>query len=109
MNMKSVDPRNIGKDEYKIGRFWIVQDINGWHVDNRDETLGCFSTQAEAEYAANVAVYGEPATERQINYMIALGVNIDQYISKRQASQIIDAAKAGELGSIGYFLADGSN
>ena len=53
----------------------------------------------------------EPATQKQINYLHLLGVDIDSYrpISKRRASELIDVAKSGNLGSYNLFYIDGSN
>jgi hypothetical protein len=49
------------------------------------------------------------ATEAQIRYLNVLGVAIEPHMTKARASQLIDAAKAGELGSVGGFYKDGSN
>ena len=49
------------------------------------------------------------ATDAQIRYLHILGVAIEPDMTKSRASQLIDAAKAGELGSVGGFYRDGSN
>ena len=49
------------------------------------------------------------ATEAQIRYLNSLGVAIEKNMTKGRASQLIDAAKAGELGSVNGFYKDGSN
>ena len=62
------------------------------------------------EPAATVANNGQPmATERQIIYLRSLGVQIERNMSKSRASQLIDAAKSHELGSVNGFYSDGSN
>ena len=51
----------------------------------------------------------ETATERQISYLIDLGVSIEYGMTKGRASQLIEAAKQGILGSAYGFYTDGSN
>lgn len=52
----------------------------------------------------------DPATSKQIEYIVALNVNIDgMTLTKGQASTIIDAAKNGTIGSLGMFYNGGSN
>jgi hypothetical protein len=51
-----------------------------------------------------------PATPRQRQYLVDLGVNIaGKQISKKQASELIDGAKSGSIGHLGFFFTDGSN
>lgn len=51
-----------------------------------------------------------PATYRQKVYLTNLGVAYDsKTLTKGRASQLIDAAKGGHLGSVGGFYNDGSN
>lgn len=51
-----------------------------------------------------------PATDKQIAYLVKLGVNVNRQLTKAQASQLIDAAKSGQgVGSFGHTMRDGSN
>lgn len=52
-----------------------------------------------------------PATDKQLAYLVKLGVNIgNRQLTKAQASKLIDAAKSGQgVGSFGYTMRDGSN
>lgn len=49
------------------------------------------------------------ATPAQISYLHGLGVQIEQGMTMDRASQLIDAAKNGCLGSVNGFYTDGSN
>jgi len=52
----------------------------------------------------------EAATPRQRQYLVDLGVNIaGKQISKKLASELIDGAKSGSIGHLGFFFTDGSN
>ena len=51
----------------------------------------------------------DPATDRQREYLVALGVQLERNMTKGRASDLIEAAKANELGSIGGWRHDGSN
>lgn len=52
----------------------------------------------------------EPATEKQLNYLSILGVNVDRPLSKQMASMLISSVKNGEgCGWAGLFFYDGSN
>lgn len=77
-----------------------------------------FSASDAVEYDAPATVTkkpaadwrNDPATDKQIEYLVSLGVNIDgMQLTKGQASRIIDAAKGGYLGSLGMFTTSGSN
>jgi hypothetical protein len=51
----------------------------------------------------------EPATERQIQYLISLGVKLEAGLTKERASQLITFAKNGEgVGCVGGEMQDGS-
>jgi hypothetical protein len=50
-----------------------------------------------------------PATEAQINYLRILNVEIEKNMSKARASQLIDAARRGELGAVNGWYTDGGN
>jgi hypothetical protein len=49
------------------------------------------------------------ATQKQIEYLIILGINVEIGLSKQRASELIDAAKSKRLGSVGGWYRDGSN
>jgi hypothetical protein len=53
----------------------------------------------------------EPATEKQLDYLVALGVNINgKQITKGTASSLIEAVKSGDsVGMYGFTMIDGSN
>jgi len=50
-----------------------------------------------------------PATQRQQEYLVSLGVKLEPGMTVARASQLIDAAKNDYLGSIGGAYYDGSN
>jgi hypothetical protein len=49
------------------------------------------------------------ATDAQIRYLVTLGVQLEDGMTKSRASELIDAARGGYLGSIGGTYTDGSN
>jgi hypothetical protein len=51
----------------------------------------------------------EPATKKQIAYLVRMGVEIPNGLTKGSASNLIGAAKSGDLGSFGGWRTDGSN
>ena len=53
----------------------------------------------------------DPATERQLDYLRSLGVDVgSRTLTKGEASQLIDAVKSGQgVGAFGYYMTDGSN
>ena len=51
----------------------------------------------------------DPATQAQLRYLNRLHVNYPDGITKGRASDLIEFAKHGELGSTGEFYHDGSN
>ena len=51
----------------------------------------------------------DPATDAQTRYLVTLRVRLEENMTKKRASQLIDAAKAGTLGAVGGFYTDGSN
>ena len=52
-----------------------------------------------------------PATGKQLEYLVALGIEFypEENLTKGRASELIDAAKRDELGSVGGWYTDGSN
>lgn len=67
------------------------------------------STAASAGGISTADWHHDPATNRQIEYLVTLGVSPEPSMTKGRASQLIDAAKRGDLGSVGGFYRDGSN
>ncbi len=56
------------------------------------------------------AIDSNAATQKQLDYLAALGVNVTRKLTKREASEIIDAVKRGDgVGQFGMFMFDGSN
>ncbi len=51
----------------------------------------------------------DAATGSQISYLNSLGVRLENGMTKGRASQLIDAAKNDELGSVSGYYTDGSN
>ena len=64
----------------------------------------------ERERIAEGPWQNHPATDRQKIYLVSLGVDFDsKTLTKGRASDLIDAAKNGHLGSVNGFYRDGSN
>lgn len=78
---------------------------------------GCWVFRAEADMIAFAEYFApdgsmskaRPATDAQISYLVKLGVKIEDGMTVARASELIDAAKRGELGSFYGFYTDGSN
>ncbi len=72
-----------------------------------------FSTENNMrKFAARFSSKGSEilhATAAQVKYMIALRIQIPTGCTLERASQLIDAAKSGILGSVNGFYTDGSN
>ena len=74
-----------------------------------------FATEAGmiafAEYFDNSSKpnRSRPATDAQIAYLNKLGVKLENGLTVERASQLIDAAKNGYLGSVSGWYTDGSN
>lgn len=79
------------------------------------EEYAAFLQRAQDLKAQQAAPVAPAATERQLDYLVALGVEIPlgKRLTKSEASILIDCAKNGRsgesLGSFGMFYADGSN
>lgn len=99
-------------DETDIASIWRVEQLDiifataekyGWVIgDDASETAVTSTTDWREE----------AATEKQLNYLRALEVDLQPFanLTKGHASQLIDAAKNDRLGSvIGAFYTDGSN
>jgi hypothetical protein len=71
--------------------------------------LGTEANQVAAKVRANGGWRDEPVTGAQVAYLSKLGVKIEPGMTKGRASDLIDAAKTGDLGSIGGWRTDGSN
>lgn len=70
----------------------------------RRSSLRVSTTQAAAQ-----PIGSRMATERQISYLRSLGVRIETGLTLDRASELIDAAKRREMGSVSGFYRDGSN
>jgi|GEM_PF-5563539 len=52
----------------------------------------------------------DPATDKQMAYLVSLGIRTEPNMTKARASQLIDAHKyQGSVGHVGGWYADGSN
>ena len=84
-----------------------VKDEEAWNkvrifVKQTEEKI-----QAQAE---EMDWRNHPATDRQIAYLVSLGVDVDRPLTKGLASEIIDAVKSGDgVGQFGMTFVDGSN
>lgn len=53
---------------------------------------------------------GDRATEAQLRYLVSLGIELEDGMTKGRASDLIEAHKRGEgVGMVGGFYHDGSN
>ena len=80
----------------------------------RDSHPELYATKPAAEQIAQpkpVAVpvrwQDQPATLRQISYLVSLGVVVEKGITKGRASELIDAAKGDNLSAFGGVEAEG--
>ena len=75
-----------------------------------DEYLTLKAQQTvQAQQTAQAQKRNDPATDSQIAYLVKLGVVVDSGLTKKRASELIDAAKHGRIGSVGGWYRDGSN
>lgn len=82
---------------------WVA---GGQRVFKTEEKMIAFAEYfTERRYERSVSL----ATDKQVRYMIDLGIVIPENCSIERASQLIDAAKRRELGSVSGFYRDGSN
>ena len=74
-------------------------------ADKMLKSKTCYRVSESAPQAKPV----NAATNAQIEYLARLGVRFEDNMTKSRASELIDAAKSGNLGSVGGFYEDGSN
>lgn len=83
---------NLSDEHYQIA--YARDKKDGSIIDDRSEPV---TTQWQ----------DEPATQKQYNYIRTLGYyDFEEYITKGQASQIIDMIKSGEASAINMFCSD---
>ena len=85
---------------------------NNWTLEVDAETYRRLApaTQPKAQQETTPRRWqDEPAAERQRAYLVSLGVQLEPGLTKGRASELIDAAKNGELGSVNGFYHSGSN
>ena len=90
--------------------------FNSWH-SRANEVFELCTLKAKAQSVeprqrqtrSNGNWRNDPATSRQIQYLNRLGVQLEDEMSKGRASELIEAAKGGCLGSVGGWFRDGSN
>ena len=71
--------------------------------------LDTLNSQDRAKAAPKNEWHADPATDAQLRYLTTLGVCKEPNMTKKRASDLISAAKDGDLGSIGGFYVSGSN
>lgn len=90
----------------------------GWAITTKRQVAPRTFLADEEDFAAiqntgriETVINTDPnaATTNQIAYLVRLGVVVEPGLSKRRASELIDAAKSGRLGSVGGWYRDGSN
>ena len=69
------------------------------HVDSRKQV----------QVRSNGGWHDDPASRRQIEYLNSLGVRLEDGMTKGRASELIEAARGGYLGTVSGFYRDGSN
>jgi len=86
---------------------YLAQD--GWEFDSiKSAAIKKSEFTTEQEAAAHVEMmsdwHNHPATDRQIEYLVALGIHDapQMTLTKGQASRMIDIAKTEGIGSLGY-------
>jgi hypothetical protein len=96
------DLKKSGAWQQTVGGPWFAYDTNVAEL----KAMGYTLTTAPA---APAHWQDEPATSRQIMYLNSLGVQLETGLTKARASELIDAAKNGYLGSVNGFYRDGGN
>jgi hypothetical protein len=76
-----------------------------WTQDAADQIFAQFGRYVQTQ----TPWQGDLATGAQRDYLARLGVVAEAGMTKGRASALIDAARAGELGSVGGFYESGSN
>ena len=89
-------------------RSWVYR--SGEYNEMIDLKTDLGNAQIKAKKAAPRRNWqNDQATTGQLNYLARLRVAVDEQITKGRASQLINAAKNDDLGSVGGFYTDGSN
>jgi len=83
--------------------------VNGSIISMKNDLLHYSRNDIETSERGTCAATERPATQKQIGYLIDLGVAIEAGMTVARASALIDAAKQGDLGSFSGFYRDGSN
>jgi hypothetical protein len=115
VNQGNTDIEDIGLEmESKFKMPWRTGEALGRTIINntgghRDRIAQNITQSQETAQLAQTPWQQHPATSKQIQYLIDLGVRLENGMTKARASALIDAAKNSEIGSIGGFYRDGSN
>lgn len=83
----------------------IISNLGGYC----DQIAQRIAEQQETERLAQTPWQEHPATSKQIRYLIDLNVKLEDGMTKARASELIDAAKNDDLGTVGGTYTDGSN
>jgi hypothetical protein len=83
--------------------------MSSWGVTGIDVESEAIAQMVFERFGKREPKSANAATEAQIRYLTVLGVAIEPHMTKARASQLIDAARAGGVGSVGGFYRDGSN
>jgi len=94
----------ISKADFQSGHITMNADEEDFEILSGNGKL-----KTREEIVAQVQKMQNAATHKQIQYLISLGVQIQQDMTKQRASELIDAAKNGFLGSVNGFYSDGGN
>lgn len=95
----------------KAGRGIVPSDVrvNGRVISMKNDQLFYSRSEIETNERDTRPATERPATDKQIAYLISLGVDVPENLTVASASTLIDAAKNGDLGSFGGSYRDGSN
>jgi len=92
-------------DATENGHVAFSADEEDFEILNQALTLNQVVAQAAQAHSQK----NNAATAAQINYLDILSVRIESGMTKSRASQLITAAKNGDLGNAGGFYTDGSS
>ena len=98
--------------EFKYGTTTYIKIKSDKAKEKGSTWTSRFPAACEVEFDAPVtAQVADVATERQLQYISDLGVDLrGKKISKKLASEIIGAVKSGDgIGFLGFTMRDGSN
>lgn len=102
--------RPISKRDLKRTGAW-QQIVSGpWYAyDDAVEELRAMGYTITDTPASTTRWQDQPATSPQIRYLNDLGVKLEANLTKGRASELIEAAKGSNLGSVNGFYRDGGN